>query len=376
MGIDRKDVRIVCHLNIPKSMEAFYQESGRAGRDQMPSRSVLYYGLDDRRKMMVEYCEDSGCRRKKILDCFGEKVLPSFCRKTCDACKHPNLVSGYLEELTHASSIHQKRLCPIFINSSLTIAPKELDSEFWNRDDEASHLDEEDISESDETDDTEVFKSLARSKLSSKAGLEEKLNFLEHAEEEYYQKKGSNKPTGADKRFISPTLREASKQRLLNALRQARERLKYGKAGKTFYNSQVASTIRWLSSSSNTEISDRVGSNSSQANESSGMDFPPSTSASLRKPADEEQKPILTREEEDHDIPSEAPIEHVKMEQPTVKKIELPPIPSFSEFVNKKEKDGKSNLSSASRRSFDAGTWRGDSGKLGRSDAEKRPKLQ
>ncbi|KAK1309028.1 ATP-dependent DNA helicase Q-like 3 [Acorus calamus] len=203
--------------------------------------------------------------------------------------------------------------------------------------------------------------------------------------------------TGADKRFISPTLREASKQRLLNALRQARERLvnlaidldvsatvlenecykKYGKAGKTFYNSRVASTIRWLSSSSNTEISDRVGSNSAQASESSGMGCPPSTSASLPKPADEEQKPIVMREEEDHDIPSEAPIEHVKMEQPTFKKIELPPIPSFSEFLNKKEKDGKSNLSSASTRSFDAGMWRrGDSGKLGRSDAEKRPKLQ
>ena len=51
-GIDRKDVRIVCHFNIPKSMEAFYQESGRAGRDQLPSKSLLYYGVDDRKRMV------------------------------------------------------------------------------------------------------------------------------------------------------------------------------------------------------------------------------------------------------------------------------------------------------------------------------------
>ncbi|KAJ6824081.1 ATP-dependent DNA helicase Q-like 3 [Iris pallida] len=109
MGIDRQDVRIVCHYNIPKSMEAFYQESGRAGRDQLPSRSVLYYGLDDRSKMefilrnadvkksqsssfsdstskkaladfsqMVEYSEGSGCRRKKFFKLLENRCLHQF----------------------------------------------------------------------------------------------------------------------------------------------------------------------------------------------------------------------------------------------------------------------------------------------------------
>ena len=71
-GIDRKDVRIVCHFNIPKSMEAFYQESGRAGRDQLPSRSILYYGIDDR-KRMVGRDQNAGrdqCILFFLFDCF------------------------------------------------------------------------------------------------------------------------------------------------------------------------------------------------------------------------------------------------------------------------------------------------------------------
>ncbi|GLT70588.1 hypothetical protein SLA2020_426590 [Shorea laevis] len=290
MGIDRKDVRIVCHYNIPKSMEAFYQESGRAGRDQLPSRSMLYYGMDDRKRMefilnnagkkklqslspeegsskksltdfiqMVEYCEGSGCRRKKILESFGEQVPASLCRKSCDACKHPNLVAKYLEELTNTCAVQQKsRFSRILISSSSNIVDEKQFSEFWNRDDDERGS-EDDISDSD--DDTEVVESLGRSKLPTNSRLEEKIEFLQRAEERYYQNKVSDRQINKlDKKGVSETLRESSKQRLLNALKQAQQRLgnlkievetsacflekecykKYGKTGKSFYYSQVA----------------------------------------------------------------------------------------------------------------------------------------
>ncbi|KAG0467536.1 hypothetical protein HPP92_019116 [Vanilla planifolia] len=141
-----EDVRFVCHFNIPKSMVAFYQESGRAGRDQRTARSVLYYGLDDRKrmefilnndanmkpqslpsdeflrksladfKMMVDYCEGSGCRRQKILQSFGESASASLCQKSCDACKHPILLSTSLAELERIGGISKKGgLAPVFL---------------------------------------------------------------------------------------------------------------------------------------------------------------------------------------------------------------------------------------------------------------------
>ncbi|XP_020090224.1 ATP-dependent DNA helicase Q-like 3 isoform X5 [Ananas comosus] len=245
MGIDRKDVRIVCHFNIPKTMESFYQESGRAGRDQLPCRSVLYYGLDDRRRMefilrnavsrksqtsssskslseksladfsqIVEYCEGSSCRRKKILESFGEQVSTSLCQRSCDVCKHPNLVSTHLEELKRVPGVRRNSFLSTIVQrdigamlkvmnpiptcavmqrtfpSSLVTSSVDKDSEFWNREDEAS-LSGEDISDSD--DGKDVVSNIAMSKISSKAALNEKFEALERAEEAYYRNKRLNK---------------------------------------------------------------------------------------------------------------------------------------------------------------------------------------
>ena len=110
MGIDKPDVRFVAHLGIPKSVEAYYQETGRAGRDGLPAEAWMCYGLNDamvhrqriddsecnpRRKRvegmkldaMVNWCQTAGCRRVQILEYFGEKS--SACGN-CDNCLVPS----------------------------------------------------------------------------------------------------------------------------------------------------------------------------------------------------------------------------------------------------------------------------------------------
>ena len=109
MGIDKPDVRFVAHLDLPKSVEGYYQETGRAGRDGLPSTAWLSYGLQDvvqQRKLidssggdeahrrrqsqhldaMLALCETVGCRRVQLLGYFGERSQPCG---NCDTCLVP-----------------------------------------------------------------------------------------------------------------------------------------------------------------------------------------------------------------------------------------------------------------------------------------------
>lgn len=109
MGIDKPDVRFVCHLDLPKSVEGYYQETGRAGRDGLPADAWMAYGLQDvvqQRRMideseadetfkrvlgtkldaMLSLCETLHCRRVHLLDYFGEKSSPCG---NCDTCLTP-----------------------------------------------------------------------------------------------------------------------------------------------------------------------------------------------------------------------------------------------------------------------------------------------
>ncbi|OYV68869.1 MAG: DNA helicase RecQ [Acidiphilium sp. 21-60-14] len=129
MGIDKPDVRFVAHLDLPSSLEAYYQETGRAGRDGNPAETFLLYGMQDvvlRRRMidqgnapepvkriergkldaLLGVCETAGCRRQAILAHFGE-TYPAPCGN-CDNCARPVATwDGTIAARKALSAIHR-----------------------------------------------------------------------------------------------------------------------------------------------------------------------------------------------------------------------------------------------------------------------------
>ncbi|MBX2890744.1 MAG: DNA helicase RecQ [Saprospiraceae bacterium] len=120
MGIDKPDVRFVIHYDMPKSIENYYQETGRAGRDGLTGKCIAFYNYNDilrlekflrdkpvaEREMgvqlmqeVVAYAETASCRRRFLLHYFGEEFNEENCHKMCDNCKNPKEKMEVVQEI-------------------------------------------------------------------------------------------------------------------------------------------------------------------------------------------------------------------------------------------------------------------------------------
>lgn len=142
MGIDKPDVRFVIHYDVPKSLEGYYQETGRSGRDGLDGDCLLLYNPNDIEKLekflkdkpvaereigtqliqeMATFSESSQCRRKLLLHYFGEEFNRDNCGKMCDNCRHPKKLEEVTDDFKRALEVVQLTDGKVAINHIVDI---------------------------------------------------------------------------------------------------------------------------------------------------------------------------------------------------------------------------------------------------------------